>query len=171
MIYQCPWPRPQWKLCKTCREEKPIQAFVRCDKTKDGCTGSCRTCVAAWKVAWYHRQPSALLTQRRWAVQNADKLRRVRQHYRNLHPQRAIDSAARWSRANREKRRAHLTVKRAIRKGVLVRPDTCTACHTPCRPEAHHADYTKPLAVQWLCQHCHGLTRRLDQEDFSREVA
>ena len=55
----------------------------------------------------------------------------------------------------------HLTDK-AIKKGVLIRPVKCTKCSgiqefSDGRNgiQAHHADYDKPLDVQWLCQKCH----------------
>lgn len=59
---------------------------------------------------------------------------------------------------------ARAEVKRAISHGVLQRPGACEECGaysgTGCGgtwniPEAHHDDYTKPLAVRWLCHWCH----------------
>ena len=51
----------------------------------------------------------------------------------------------------------------ALRKGRVKRPDACQDCGK--RPptfkdgrtaiQAHHPDYSKPLAVEWLCQPCH----------------
>jgi hypothetical protein len=51
--------------------------------------------------------------------------------------------------------RAHRKVAAAIRAGVLVRPDACAHCGIACRPDAHHADYGRPLDVVWLCRPCH----------------
>lgn len=50
--------------------------------------------------------------------------------------------------------RAQRAVQDAIRRGALVRPNTCSACATPCKPDAHHADYAAPLTVEWLCRRC-----------------
>jgi len=50
----------------------------------------------------------------------------------------------------------------AIKKGRLVRPDSCSGCGRICRPEAHHhRGYEKDvcLDVEWLCPKCH---RRAD---------
>jgi uncharacterized protein (DUF433 family) len=51
--------------------------------------------------------------------------------------------------------RAREAVGRAICLGVLVRPSACAQCHRPCKPEAHHRDYSRPLDVVWLCRPCH----------------
>jgi hypothetical protein len=47
--------------------------------------------------------------------------------------------------------------------GDLVRPDACSKCgQTPLlnkagvsQIQAHHADYAKPLEVEWICVFCH----------------
>lgn len=52
-----------------------------------------------------------------------------------------------------EKARAHDRVRRAIEKGVLVRLP-CSSCGSD-KSQAHHADYSKPLDVTWLCRRCH----------------
>jgi hypothetical protein len=51
--------------------------------------------------------------------------------------------------------RAHDQVRRAIKGGKLQRPSICSRCSTECTPEGHHADYSKPLDVEWVCKACH----------------
>ena len=60
-----------------------------------------------------------------------------------------------WARAHPERRRAHRQVHAAVRSGRIARPDRCDGCGLDRRLEAHHADYTKPLGVRWLCRSCH----------------
>lgn len=67
---------------------------------------------------------------------------------------------SKFKHANPEKVRAHQAVAAATRKGALVRPEACSVCSAACRPDAHHEDYTKPLAVVWLCRRCHGVRDR-----------
>ncbi len=50
---------------------------------------------------------------------------------------------------------AHNVVERAVNRGELVRPDSCPECGSGGRIEGHHADYDRPLDVEWLCQACH----------------
>lgn len=54
-----------------------------------------------------------------------------------------------------EKAQVHDAVEAAIRRGQLVRTASCQACQTVTRTQAHHEDYSKPLAVTWLCRPCH----------------
>ena len=52
---------------------------------------------------------------------------------------------------------------RREKNGLLVPPKTCEECGREPRttpggyavPDMHHPDYSKPLAVQWLCRSCH----------------
>lgn len=51
------------------------------------------------------------------------------------------------------KKDAHNAVRDALRRGRLVRLP-CEECGNP-KTDAHHDDYTKPLAVRWLCRSHH----------------
>src|SRR5215471_519378 len=51
--------------------------------------------------------------------------------------------------------RAREETQRAIRRRVLVVPEACERCGRTCAPQAHHPDYSRPLAVEWLCVLCH----------------
>lgn len=54
------------------------------------------------------------------------------------------------------KTKARLAAQCAVRKGVLVAPDCCERCGASGSLNKHHADYSKPLDVEWLCHPCHG---------------
>jgi hypothetical protein len=61
-------------------------------------------------------------------------------------------AVAKWQAANPEKVAAQRAVQAAIQRGDLSRPGTCEAvgCAQPAR-HAHHGNYSKPLAVAFLC--------------------
>ena len=75
--------------------------------------------------------------------------------YRAAHPEVNKRAIAKWAANNKEKGRAHKKLSNAIRKGLVVRPPYCQHCGLICYPHAHHPDYSKPLAVLWLCPYCH----------------
>ena len=60
-------------------------------------------------------------------------------HYRHRHPERA---------------RAHRMLNYRVKKGLIVR-QPCERCGATERINGHHDDYSKPLAVRWLCTYCH----------------
>lgn len=53
-------------------------------------------------------------------------------------------------------RGVHAKVYIAIKRGRLIRSKACERCGASGgRIEAHHPDYRKPLAVEFLCVPCH----------------
>jgi hypothetical protein len=55
-----------------------------------------------------------------------------------------------------ERFKAREKVRKAVERGVLHRPFTCSDCKLPKGDiEAHHEDYSKPLQVLWVCRECH----------------
>jgi hypothetical protein len=62
---------------------------------------------------------------------------------------------SRYRRRYPEKAAACLAVCKAIIAGKLIRPGICSECQQPCKPQGHHADYSRQLEVRWLCGACH----------------
>ena len=60
-----------------------------------------------------------------------------------------------WAIVNNHKFKAQKLVRAAVLRGELSVPDQCDKCGRTSRLEAHHADYSKPLVVRWLCKSCH----------------
>ena len=94
-----------------------------------------------------------------------------RDTYKRLHPEeRSGEKAPLWkggvtkenklqrsrdyTKSYPARRRAYDHVKYAIRKGRLQK-GPCRDCGTTEYVHAHHADYSKPLEVIWLCPTCH----------------
>jgi hypothetical protein len=72
---------------------------------------------------------------------------------------------ANWRRANAEKYRAHLAVQRALKTDELVKQG-CEVCGDPA-VDAHHDDYSEPLAVRWLCRQHHTRLHSGGEDMFS----
>lgn len=44
----------------------------------------------------------------------------------------------------------------AVSSGIIQKGTVCNRCHRDdVVMHAHHADYTKPYSVEWLCPSCH----------------
>ena len=74
------------------------------------------------------------------------------------------ESARAWRKANPLKRAAHQMVAAAVAEGILIR-QPCQDCGaTPA--QAHHADHSRALEVEWLCAPCHRLRQNapIDRE-------
>jgi hypothetical protein len=68
---------------------------------------------------------------------------------------RQTESKKRYYKAHPEVLRAHQVIWKAVYRGRIVKPDACERCDKKCNPHGHHADYSKPLKVIWLCLACH----------------
>lgn len=80
----------------------------------------------------------------------------VREHQPAQVPLLSLNTKEILSRlGRREQMRARRIFHSAEERGEVVRPDTCSRCGERTRIEAHHADYSKPLEVEWLCFPCH----------------
>ncbi len=72
-------------------------------------------------------------------------------HCRKCHS----DYSMAWRLRFPGRRRAHIRVANAIKYGDIVRPNKCERCQSETYTIAHHADYRRPLLVEWLCDGCH----------------
>jgi hypothetical protein len=108
---------------------------------RDGHLNKCKDCTIAdvkrnYQATWKDRQ--AYEKRRSQEPKRREYQRRVSREYRLRNP---------------EKYKAHGLVTRAILQGKLTR-EPCSVCGSP-KSQAHHADYSKPLEVEWLCFRCH----------------
>ncbi len=150
------------KTCTLCKSPKPLTEYGL-QKSRNG-----------------KRYPRALCKQccvdraREWALANPDKRRAIwrrhaeqnretyaannRAYYRRHRDRRMATMQAYWA-ANPEKLAARHAVAYAIQTGALLRKP-CEECGSIKTVHAHHADYSKPLDVKWLCSKCHGKEHR-----------
>jgi hypothetical protein len=111
-----------------------------------------------------------------WRAKNPDKVRRYKRTWclNNLDKVRAAKK--RWVMNNREKFRAaqkliklriphKIKARRklyyAVKTGVLER-GVCEVCGAD-NPEGHHANYSNPLRVRWLCRKHHNDLHRVQR--------
>jgi hypothetical protein len=79
---------------------------------------------------------------RKYKAENYDKIMAKHKEY--------------WARYP-EKYKAQRAVNNAIAQGKMAKPSYCSRCLKECKPEGHHADYSKPLEVERVCRECHNM--------------
>jgi uncharacterized protein (DUF983 family) len=124
---------PTHKRCPRCEQTKPIGAFY---VSKGRPVGWCKWCSAQRNAQVWQTKP------KRRGHTEADKARwrEAMRRHRRKYPE-------------REKARA--AISRRMFRGTIVRPTNCQRCGEQRKVQAHHADYSKPLDVLWLCSVCH----------------
>lgn len=123
------------KACTKCGVEQPLTAFYRDVHFAGDLRPECKACSRAKR----RERSAAGLTQA------AERARYARSPQ---HRARIAAQTRKWKARNPEKVQAERLVATAIQRGTLHRRP-CTVCGA--KAHAHHADYTKPLKVQWLC--------------------
>jgi hypothetical protein len=129
------------KTCFKCGQEKPLSEFYEHPGMADGHLGKCKECAkrdARENYANKRKQYSEYERQRFKKPERKAATLATQRRRRAAHP---------------EKEAAYNAVHRALRSGKLKR-QPCKYCGSP-DTQAHHADYSKPLEVEWVCFKCH----------------
>lgn len=128
---------PPHRTCTRCGETKLITEFHRrhTGTTRYGINPACKICANALSVEYRRRNG------KKYSAKNKER------YWANPEAHRVVG-------------RAHDTVRHAIKRGNLTRPETCEQCGLTGRIEAAHYDYSEPLRVRWLCKSCHVLWDR-----------
>ena len=80
------------KVCNACGIEKPLDAFNKNKRRKDGLSGKCRECESAYRRKWYHDNPNKWRIYRaRDYAKNGDKRREAHRAYYLAHREEAIE--------------------------------------------------------------------------------
>lgn len=122
-------PEQDYKQCSCCAAVLARSAFNRLSSAPDGLQRWCRDCQRARHNAWWRA--------------NLDGATKRRERHKRRHP---------------DKARARKAVHNAVFRGTLAKPESCGACGAVTEKRllhGHHADYSKPLEVEWLCRKCH----------------
>lgn len=138
--------------CKSCLLELQADAFYASNKAR------CKACV----IAGVKQNRLAKIDHyRAFDRARASLPHRVqaRAEYRGTDAYRISHAVAskRWEVANALRKRAIQAVNNALRDGRLDR-QPCFLCGS--KAQAHHPDYSAPLAVAWLCPTHHAQTHK-----------
>ena len=146
-------------FCKTCQQDKEPTAFYTSNRTK------CKECV---KEAVRANRLENIEHYRAFDKMRASMPHRVaaRKEYQQTEAFAKSHAAAtkRWKAKHPERRAAQNLLNNALRDGKVIAWPVCEVAGCTARPEAHHADYSLPLDVTWLCSKHHAQTHKLARE-------
>lgn len=132
------------KTCFKCARALPRTEFYRHPEMADGLLGKCKECTRV------DSQKVRLAKIDKYRGYDCDRAklphRREQRRVKQIRKRKAIGP---------DYDKSHNAVTRAVANGTLIVPDHCSRCLIPCRPQAHHDDYSKPMDVLWLCPICH----------------
>jgi hypothetical protein len=134
------------KSCIRCGICKPLSEFYRHDRMADGTLNKCKQCCkreAGMNRMKNHDRYKRYDMLRSNEPHRSSLRKRVVSEYRANHPDRVA---------------ANNAVRNAVLNGSLQKTP-CIVCGDSA--VAHHADYSRPLDVVWLCQMHHKQTHAM----------
>lgn len=147
--------------CWKCQQMKPetefhLNRYTRRGRSKSrGRAWECKPC----------KNPEGARAVRRSRAANPERARASARAYRLANPEKVRASYERACATPKQAAREVLLY--AVKSGKIDKPTVCEGCGQSFpigRIQGHHEDYTKPLAVRWLCHPCHmKLHRKYDK--------
>lgn len=125
------------KACFKCGEVKPLDEFYKLSGMRDGRLNKCKECTKS--------------DVRKHRKENLEKIREYDRSRAKLphRVERNTKNTSAYRKAYPERYKANSMVGYALKIGALKK-HPCQICGDE-RVEAHHADYSRPLDVVWLC--------------------
>ena len=124
------------KLCRACRQIKPLRFFHRRKSHRDGFNSYCIPCAcaterarrlrdgakvrASQRASYTRNRPARLAAAKRWRVANLEKHRQRARDYYQRNREAYIARAAAWGRAHPARRREYTRRRRARLAAVTV---------------------------------------------------
>lgn len=152
------------KRCSRCRRSLDVSQFYKNRSQPDGLQNQCVGCKHEASRKYLSRDYGSRDTSRVGAPRKSltaeqiiARRRASVKRYHALHP-------AEWSIKGAARQKAG----RALSAGLLVR-QPCEMADCAAKSGMHHDDYTKPLAVRWLCTKHHRwihLREKLDAREI-----
>lgn len=142
--------------CRSCAGWKDASAFYASNKSR------CKDCVKASAAAHRLANLEAVRAYDRLRGGQAHRVAARKEYQRTPAFAQSHDAAAkRWAAKHPERRSAQVALGNAIRDGKVTPWPVCAVPECSDKPEAHHPDYSAPLAVVWLCTPHHRATHAI----------
>lgn len=140
--------------CTICKLVKPLEEFNKSKKGKYGHDAQCKKCryTKTGRAHFLRNKEKCYENAAKWNKNNREIInKRARDRY--VEDKSPIIER---DRRHKDKIKAQHLVQCHVRRGKIIKPEICSICNCePKRIEAHHADYSKPLEIIWVCSQCH----------------
>ena len=124
----------------------------------------CRECSSEYHRIWWKNNPDKIakyrIKQRKRIEEDRPKERERNKRDYQKHKQKRLKKCKEYRNLNKQIKQAHGMIKYQIKIGKIKRPEKCSICNKSENIHAHHADYSKPLEIIWLCASCHNFLHR-----------
>jgi len=138
------------KECSGCGKRKEEAEFAVNKATSDGLTYKCKVCLSEYQKARRERLNASRPPGWKQKTQDMAAYRRA---WKEANPGYMTKAKADWLAKNKDRARVKDAVRYALKTGKLVKT-ACQVCGDE-KVEGHHADYSRPLDVVWLCREHH----------------
>jgi len=138
--------------CSSCGKFKPYSEFYKNKRTILGIKSSCKKCHCIESVRTRNKEKAR------------DKNREYERISRQINPEKNRERWRKRKRKNDKKEKARDILNKAVKTGIILKPDICAKCGRAIKLTAHHDNYDEPLKVEWLCYECHGKLHRKDNQ-------
>jgi len=110
-----------------------------------------------WRKQWVKENKEHLAEYHaQWVKKNSTKAAAAVAKWRKENRLKYNAQIKKYQAANKEKFVAYRKVRKALKAGILIRPEKCERCDATSKIDAHHhKGYEHPLEVLWLCRQCH----------------
>jgi hypothetical protein len=138
------------KTCAKCSTEKPLSAFHKSARSKDGCASYCKTCALSVVNDWRKTNPAKRAeNQRNYARRYSEKLREAKERRKARDPQRHREIMAKAAKRSRLK--SYGMTEKSFFEAVERQNNSCAIC------QHKFGDRRKPVI-----DHCHSTGRTRD---------
>jgi hypothetical protein len=152
------------KVCIRCYEKKPLAEYYRHPRMADGHLNKCKGCCKVYARHSHRANSGDTGWVEKERARGRDKYHRL---YAPTDPLLFVTQDA----PEGIKARARTALRNAVRDGKVKRPNECERCGgAGGRIHGHHADYFKPLDVEWLCVGCHSAAHRVPASSMSKSA-
>lgn len=152
-----------------CKQTKPLNDFYSNPSGTKGRATYCKPCSRKYasrrimppemreKRRAYMRQwsksPEQKKRMRQWREANRETIREKARQYTAVRLANGKMAAYRKTPRFLLMQGAAMMVRGALGLGLITK-QPCAQCSNP-HSNAHHEDYSRPFAVEWLCKNCH----------------